>query len=150
MAMHSERKLRLMRILFLLTGVSMTVVLILLALDENLDFFYAPAAVAAGEAPAEKRIRVGGLVVSGSIKRHLQSLTVEFRLGDLQDKEIAVHYTGILPDLFKEGKGAIAVGMLHKNGIFKAEQILAKHDENYMSPEVADLLQRSDAMVAPE
>jgi len=139
--MHIDRKVRLVRILFLVTGVGMTVLLILLALDENLDFFYSPQAVVSGDAPQNRRIRIGGMVMSGSIRRDENSLDVEFLLGDLRDAQVLVRYSGILPDLFREGQGAVAIGMLQGGGEFRAEQILARHDENYMPPEVADVLE---------
>ncbi len=140
MAMPPPRKQRLIRILFLLAGVGITTLLALLALRDNLDFFYSPEAIVAGAAPLEKRIRVGGMVLAGSLQRAPDSLAIRFVLSDLQGARVQVHYVGILPDLFREGQGVVALGALGRNGVFQATEILAKHDENYMPPEVADML----------
>jgi cytochrome c-type biogenesis protein CcmE len=102
-------------------------------------FFYTPSAVAGGEAPAGHLIRVGGLVTNGSVKRQPDGLTVTFDITDYAET-IKVQYTGILPDLFREGQGIVARGRLQDGNLFVAEEVLAKHDENYMPPEVADAL----------
>ena len=118
-------------------------VLVLQALDSNIAFFVTPSEIAAGKAPQGKAFRVGGMVKDGSLKR--DNLTVSFVITDTA-KEVPVSYTGILPDLFKEGKGAVAQGKLGTDGTFVASEVLAKHDENYMPPEAqqaADQAQRA-------
>ena len=104
------------------------------AFNDNMVFFYTPTQMLAGEAPAGRSLRIGGMVEAGSIEREAGTLTIRFRITD-QDKTIPVTYTGVLPDLFKEGKGAVAQGEL-KDGVFVASEILAKHDENYMPPKL--------------
>lgn len=113
--------------------------LVLNALKTNLNYFYTPTQVANDEAPNNRSFRIGGLVLAGSLKRHTDGLTVEFVVTDTA-RNIPVSYKGILPDLFKEGKGVVAQGRLGANGYFIADQVLAKHDENYMPPEAAKAL----------
>jgi cytochrome c-type biogenesis protein CcmE len=113
--------------------------LVLNAFNSNLVFFFTPSQVANKEAPVERAFRVGGMVEEGSIKRDEDGLTVRFVITD-RVKSIPVSYKGILPDLFKEGKGAVVQGKLGQNGQFTADQVLAKHDENYMPPEAAQAL----------
>ncbi len=137
--MRTQQKQRLYLVLFIIAGVSIAIGLMLFALGKNVNMFYTPSQIVAKEAPTQTTIRVGGLVVSGSVKRQSDSLAVEFVLTD-QTEQIAVHYEGILPDLFREGQGIIALGQLQPNGIVKASQVLAKHDETYMPPEVAESL----------
>ena len=120
-------------------GVAIATVLALTAFDENLMYFYSPTEIHAGKAPADRAIRVGGLVVDGSVKREEQGLTVQFDLTD-NAEVVPVSYTGILPDLFREGQGIVAMGRINSDGLFVADEVLAKHDENYMPPEVADAL----------
>ena len=120
-----------------LLGVATT--LVLNALKTNLNYFYTPTQVANDEAPNNRSFRIGGLVLAGSLKRHTDGLTVEFVVTDTA-RNIPVSYKGILPDLFKEGKGVVAQGKLGANGYFVADQVLAKHDENYMPPEAAKAL----------
>ena len=108
--------------------------LVLNAFQSNLVFFFTPTQVAAKEAPQGRPFRIGGLVVAGSLARDPNSLTVNFRVTDTA-QTIPVSYTGLLPDLFKEGKGVVAQGTLGPDGIFRASEVLAKHDENYMPPE---------------
>jgi len=108
--------------------------LVLNAFQSNLVFFFTPTQVASNEAPRGRPFRIGGLVESGSLKRSSDSLTVTFNVTDTA-KTIPVVYTGLLPDLFKEGKGVVAQGALQADGTFKATEVLAKHDENYMPPE---------------
>ena len=120
-----------------LLGVATT--LVLNALKTNLNYFYTPTQVANDEAPNNRSFRIGGLVLAGSLKRHTDGLTVEFIVTDTA-RNIPVSYKGILPDLFKEGKGVVAQGKLGANGYFVADQVLAKHDENYMPPEAAKAL----------
>ena len=116
--------------------------LVLNAFQSNLVFFFSPSQVVANEAPRERNIRIGGLVEQGSLQREAQGLTVRFAVTDLAHK-IPVTYTGLLPDLFKEGKGVVAQGKLGADGVFRADQVLAKHDENYMPPEAAQALKNA-------
>ena len=123
----------------LVIGVAAAATLAFLAIGENMLYFFSPSQVNAGEVPADRRIRVGGLVVERSVKRNEGSLTVEFELTD-SVQTIIVRYEGILPDLFREGQGIVAIGQLSTAGVFQADEVLAKHDENYMPPEVAEAL----------
>ena len=123
--------------------------LILTAFEKNLMYFYSPSAVIAGEAPTGRKFRVGGLVVNGSVKRIPRSLTVEFTISDTVH-EVTVEYEGILPDLFREGQGIVAHGKSRSDGIFEASEVLAKHDENYMPPEVASALAAAKSNTTPE
>ncbi len=137
--MTPKRKKRLMLIALMVGGVAIAAGFALKAFNENLMFFYTPSAVAAGEAPVNHPIRVGGLVTTGSMKRQEDGLTVRFDITD-NAETITIQYTGILPDLFREGQGIVALGELGKDQLFVASEVLAKHDENYMTPEVADAL----------
>ena len=116
--------------------------LVLNAFQSNLVFFFSPTQVAANEAPRERSFRIGGLVEQGSLQREPQGLSVRFIVTDLAHR-IPVSYTGLLPDLFKEGKGVVAQGRLDADGVFRADQVLAKHDENYMPPEAAEALKNA-------
>jgi cytochrome c-type biogenesis protein CcmE len=116
--------------------------LVLNAFRSNLVFFFSPTQIAANEAPRGHSFRLGGLVEAGSLKRVPESLTVHFVVTDLAQK-IPVSYTGLLPDLFTEGKGVVAQGKLGADGVFHADQVLAKHDENYMPPEAAQALEQA-------
>lgn len=116
--------------------------LVLNAFQSNLVFFFSPTQVAAKEAPLDKTFRLGGMVRDGSLKRRADGLTVDFVVTDTA-KDIPVTYTGILPDLFKEGKGVVTQGRLGPDGVFRASEVLAKHDENYMPPEAADALKKA-------
>jgi len=116
--------------------------LVLNAFNSNLVFFFSPTQVMANEAPRERAFRVGGLVEQGSVVREPKGLTIRFLVTDTA-KSIPVTYTGLLPDLFQEGKGVVAQGRLGADGVFRAEQVLAKHDENYMAPEAADALDKA-------
>ena len=118
--------------------------LVLNAFQSNLVFFFSPSQIAANEAPRDRNFRVGGLVQEGSIQRQPGGLTINFVVTDLA-KTIPVSYTGLLPDLFREGKGVVAQGKLGADGVFRADQVLAKHDENYMPPEAADALKKAQA-----
>jgi cytochrome c-type biogenesis protein CcmE len=118
-------------------------VLVLNEFQSNLVFFFSPTQVANNEAPVGKSFRIGGLVEEGSVKRQADGVTVNFQVTDTA-KVIPVVYTGILPDLFKEGKGVVAQGKLASDGIFRADEVLAKHDENYMPPEAAGALDQAD------
>ena len=138
------RSKRLIAIACGLAALGVATALVLNAFNSNLVFFFSPTQVAAKEAPVGLSFRVGGLVEMGSIKREPQGLTTRFVVTDMA-KTIPVTYTGLLPDLFKEGKGVVAQGKLGPDGIFKADQVLAKHDENYMPPEAADALAKAKA-----
>ncbi len=116
--------------------------LILNAFNSNLVFFYSPTQVAANEAPTGRSFRIGGLVEQGSVKRESDGVSVRFVVTDTA-KIVPVVYKGILPDLFKEGKGVVAQGKLEADGVFHASEVLAKHDENYMPPEAADALEKA-------
>ncbi len=119
-------------------------VLVLNALDNNLSYFFSPTEVSQGQAPRDHVFRLGGLVETGSVQRSDKDLSVRFTVTDNAQK-ILVIYTGILPDLFMEGQGVIAQGKLGADGVFIADEVLAKHDENYMPPEVADALEKAHA-----
>jgi cytochrome c-type biogenesis protein CcmE len=116
--------------------------LVLNAFQSNLVFFFSPSQVASKEAPRDRTFRVGGLVESGSVKRDPNGLTVRFVITDTA-QVVPVAYTGMLPDLFQEGKGVVAQGKLGPDGVFVADQVLAKHDENYMPPEAAEALAKA-------
>ncbi len=137
---RSRRKVLIIGIVF---GVSLATVLGLTAFEENLLYFYSPTDVKAGKAPGTHSFRVGGLVVAGSVNREPDSLKIVFDVTDNQE-EMTIEYTGILPDLFREGQGIVAMGNLQPDGRFVAQEVLAKHDENYMPPEVADALKTSE------
>lgn len=120
-------------------GIALAAVFTLTAMKDNMMFFIPVSDVVAGEFPADRNFRVGGLVVDGSVSRESGSLEMSFRVTDLRC-ELPVRYTGVLPDLFREGQGVVAHGRIGAEGDFEADEILAKHDENYMAPEVAESL----------
>jgi cytochrome c-type biogenesis protein CcmE len=122
--------------------VAATVGLGLTALQQNINLFYTPTQIANGEAPQGARIRAGGLVKEGSLTRSEDSLTVDFVVTD-GDADTGIQYRGILPDLFREGQGIVALGRLNENGVLIADEVLAKHDENYMPPEVSSALEKT-------
>ena len=138
----SPRRKRIVWISVAVLGIGIAAALILTAFQKNLLYFYSPTQVVAGEAPTARAFRIGGLVTKGSVTRVPDSLKVSFELTDTVNK-ITVVYDGILPDLFREGQGIVANGKIGQNGIFIASQVLAKHDENYMPPEVADALEKA-------
>lgn len=140
--MHPVRKQRLYLVLFLVAFSSVAIGLVMYALRGNINLFFPPAEVAAGKAPVGSSIRVGGMVVDGSVWRSPDSLEVRFELTDYA-ATVPVVFEGILPDLFGEGQGAVAAGALREDGVLVASEVLAKHDENYMPPEVAEALERS-------
>lgn len=140
--MHPVRKQRLYLVLFVVLFSSAAIGLVTYALRGNINLFFPPADVAAGKAPIGQPIRVGGMVVDGSVQRSDDSLAVRFQLTDYE-ASVPVVYKGILPDLFGEGQGAVASGVLNNDGVLEASEVLAKHDENYMPPEVADALENS-------
>ena len=145
MAMHPKRKKKLILVLLMLTGVGLIVGLILYALSQNINLFFPPSDIAQGKAPYEKRIRAGGMVREGSVVRSPDSLLVTFVLTDYAH-DVTVSYEGILPDLFREGQGIVAQGKLQPNGVFVADEVLAKHDENYMPPEVTEAINQANEM----
>jgi len=135
------------RVVAIAAGVALIAIaaaLVLNAFQGNVVFFFSPSQVMAKEAPVEKTFRIGGMVEKGSLKRRADGLTVDFVVTDTA-KSIPVVYTGLLPDLFKEGKGVVAQGRLGPDGTFHASEVLAKHDENYMPPEVAHALSKAEA-----
>ena len=125
-----------------LVAIGVAVALVLNAFNSNLVFFYSPSQVLANEAPVGRPFRIGGMVEQGSHQREKDSLTVRFVVTDTA-KAMTVVYTGLLPDLFKEGKGVVAQGTLGKDGVFRASEVLAKHDENYMPPEAAAAIEQA-------
>jgi cytochrome c-type biogenesis protein CcmE len=143
--MKPKRRQRLVLVGLLVAGVGIAVGLALLALQENINLFFSPSQVVTGEAPVDSPFRLGGMVVDGSVSRADQSLEIRFDLTDTANT-VTVAYTGILPDLFREGQGIVAQGSVNDNGLFTATQVLAKHDETYMPPEVIDALDKAKAM----
>ncbi len=136
----APRKQRMIFVGVMVAGVAAAVALALLAIGENMLYFFSPTQVKNGEAPLGRTLRVGGLVVPGSVVRESGSLAVHFELSDNRES-LTVRYSGILPDLFREGQGIVATGALKPDGLFVAAEVLAKHDENYMPPEVAEALE---------
>ncbi|MDR2451643.1 MAG: cytochrome c maturation protein CcmE [Candidatus Accumulibacter sp.] len=140
------------RLLLILAGLAVLgaiLALILNAFHGNLVFFFSPSEVAAGHAPKERTFRVGGVVKEGSLRREADGVTLTFVVTDTE-KELVVRYQGILPDLFREGKGAVAQGRIGGDGVFAATQVLAKHDENYTPPEVAQAVDEAQKRKAIE
>lgn len=133
--MNPIRKQRLLLIAFLVVGIAAAVGMMLFALSENINHYFSPTQMAIGEAPVAQRVRGGGLVVMNSLQRDANSLLVRFEITDGKST-VPVEYEGILPDLFQEGSGVVAMGQLTAGGRFVASEVLAKHDENYMPPEV--------------
>ncbi|MCL6271663.1 cytochrome c maturation protein CcmE [Sansalvadorimonas sp. 2012CJ34-2] len=131
-------------LMFILCGVSISLTMALVALQSNINLFFTPSQMIAGEAPIGKTIRGGGLVVPGSVERSSQNLKVRFGITD-GGEQISVRYEGILPDLFQEGQGIVALGQLEQSGEFCASEVLAKHDPNYMPPEVKDAIDKVHA-----
>ena len=144
--MNPKRRKLLITVVFIVLGTGTAVGLVLAAFQQNLLYFYSPLQVKDGEAPTSRNFRIGGLVINGSVKRDPNSLAVQFGLTDTVES-ITVTYDGVLPDLFREGQGIIANGKLLPNGTFKANEVLAKHDENYMPPEVADAIKKAGGVV---
>ena len=135
----TPRRKRLLAVVAILAGVGAATALAMLAFQDNLLYFYNPSQVLAGDAPSGRTFRIGGMVTEGSLKRTEGTLQVRFVVTDYQHS-IPVSYEGLLPDLFREGQGVIAHGKLSASGEFVADEVLAKHDENYMPPEVAESL----------
>ena len=123
-------------------SVALAATLVLNAFRSNVVFFFSPSQIAAGEAPRDRAFRIGGMVETGSLKRQADGLTVHFMVTDTA-KSVPVIYRGLLPDLFREGKGVVAQGRLNADGVFRADEVLAKHDENYMPPEAAHALEQA-------
>lgn len=140
--MHPVRKQRLIIVGSVVVFSSIAIGLAAYALRGNINLFYPPVDVKAGLAPMDRPIRVGGMVVDGSVERSTETLEVRFSVTDYE-AVVPVVYVGILPDLFAEGEGAVAAGTLNADGVLQATEVLAKHDENYMPPEVADALEAS-------
>ena len=141
--MTPRRRQRMILVGLLVAGVATAVALTLTALNRNINLFFSPSQVHAGEAPQNTAFRIGGMVVDGSVKRSSNDLNVQFELTDTAHT-IAVTYSGILPDLFREGQGIVATGSLQQD-LFVAKQVLAKHDETYMPPEVSAALKAANA-----
>ena len=142
MSMNKRSKRKLL-VIMVVMGVALATVLGLTAFEENMMYFYSPTEVNNGTAPDNRTIRVGGLVVAGTVERASESLMVKFDLTD-NAEIVSLEYSGILPDLFREGQGIVATGKLNDKGVFVADDVLAKHDENYMPPEVADALEAAE------
>jgi len=140
--MSPRQKRRLMVVVLVVIGIGTATALALTAFQKNLLYFVTPSQVKAGDLPTNKRFRVGGLVVNGSV--HRSGVDVRFDLTD-GNQSVTVLYSGILPDLFREGQGIVAQGVIDGGGVFQADEVLAKHDSNYMPPEVADALKNAKA-----
>ncbi len=138
----TRKRRRMMLVLLGTLTLGVAAALVLNAFEDSVVFFYSPTELAEKKLPPERRFRVGGIVVEDSVAREADGLTVRFRLTDM-NSTVQIAYTGILPDLFREGQGIVAEGRLDKTGVFRAEEVLAKHDETYMPPEVAEALKKS-------
>ncbi len=136
----TPRRQRMLAVGLVVVGVTIAATLVVRALEENMVYFFSPTEAAAGEVPVGQKFRLGGLVVIDSFTREPGSLEALFEVTD-NNAIVTVSYTGVLPDLFQEGKGMIANGKMRADGVFVADEVLAKHDENYMSPEVARMLE---------
>ena len=144
----TPRQRRVTLVVGILVGVSAAVALAVRAMNENVMFFFDPTQVASGEAPIDKRFRLGGMVRPGTVVREPVTLEMSFVVTDFQ-KDVSVKYSGIVPDLFRENQGVVAHGRLGADGTFVADEILAKHDENYMPPEVARAIKEKHGGVMP-
>jgi len=145
----TPRRKRLLAVVAIVGGVTAATALAMLAFQDNLLYFYNPTQVVAGEAPSGRTFRIGGLVTQGSLQKTEGTLKIRFVVTDFKES-VPVNYEGLLPDLFREGQGVIAHGRLANNGEFVADEVLAKHDENYMPPEVADSLHPQPAAGSSE
>ena len=143
--MRAKRKQRLYLVILLLAGLSIAVGLTLMALKQNINLFFTPTQIVAGEAPQGVAFRIGGMVVDDSVVRSEKDLSVMFEVTDTA-KRVPVRYVGILPDLFREGQGVVALGRL-EGSTFVASEVLAKHDENYMAPEAAEAIKQANASI---
>jgi cytochrome c-type biogenesis protein CcmE len=145
----TPRRRRLILVLGILAGVGIAGGLALQAFQKNVMFFFDPSQVAAGEVPAGQRFRLGGMVTKGSVHRTAGSLEIHFTVTDFKN-DLPVTYTGVLPDLFREGQGVVAHGRVGTDGVFVADEVLAKHDEKYMPPEVARSLKNKGQAYLPK
>lgn len=145
--MTAKRRQKLFVVLGLVSLAAIAVGLTLFALRANINLFFSPVQIAAGDAPFERTLRAGGMVKEGSVSRDVETLDVAFTVTDYVD-DVEVRYSGILPDLFREGQGVVVVGELTREGWIRADEVLARHDENYMPPEVAQALE--EAGYSPE
>jgi cytochrome c-type biogenesis protein CcmE len=146
--MHPVRRQRLFIVLFIVVGASAAAGLIFYALSENLNLFYSPTQINDGEAPQNQRMRAGGMVREGSVVRAGDSLKISFVVTDYAN-DVSVTYEGILPDMFEEGQGVVVTGKLDDAGVMQAEEVLAKHDEEYMPPEVQEALDNAKELGKP-
>jgi len=144
----TPRRRRIVLVLGILAGVSLATLLAMRAFQDNVMFFFDPSQVAEGDAPIDKRFRLGGMVRPGTVERPPGSLEMSFVVTDFQ-RDVPVRYSGVVPDLFRENQGVVAHGRLGRDGIFVADEILAKHDENYMPPEVAEAIKEKHGGVMP-
>ncbi len=138
----TRKRRRLYIVVLGLSTLAVAAALVLTAFEDNIVFFYSPTDLATKNPPPDRRIRIGGIVVDDSVTRNADGVTIEFRVTDVENT-VRVSYRGILPDLFREGQGIVAGGKLGPGGVFVADEVLAKHDENYMPAEVADALKKS-------
>ncbi len=144
----TPRQRRLTLVVGILAGVSVAALLAMRAFEDNVMFFFDPSQVATGEAPVDKRFRLGGMVRPGTVQRTPGSLEMSFIVTDFK-RDVPVRYEGVVPDLFRENQGVVAHGRLGQDGTFVADEILAKHDENYMPPEVARAIKEKHGGVMP-
>jgi len=142
--MTPRRKRRLALVAVLVLAAAVATSLMLAAFRQNLVYFYTPTAIAKGDAPIGHKFRIGGLVANGSVEHEPDSMDVRFRVTDTANG-VPVVYSGVLPDLFREGQGIVVDGRLNSSGVFVADRVLAKHDENYMPPEAAEALKEAGA-----
>jgi len=140
--MHPVRKKRILAISSIVIVLGLALSLVMYALQQNINLFYSPTQIASGEAPEGVMLRAGGMVVEGSVHRDNKTLAVSFDVTDFGEK-VRIEYKGILPDLFREGQGIVAQGKLNAEGTLIASEVLAKHDEEYMPPEIAEALEQS-------
>jgi cytochrome c-type biogenesis protein CcmE len=147
--MHELRRRRLVALSIGLVGLGIAAGFVVYALRENMQHFVSPSDIALGKAPAGHRFRLGGVVLEGSVRRSAESLNVDFIVTD-RFKDIPVRFNGILPDLFREGQSVVATGTLEGSARFIAEEVLAKHDENYMPAEVAEAIANAKALEAAQ
>ncbi len=138
----TRKRRRLYIVVLGLSTLAVSAALVLTAFEDSIVFFYSPTDLATKDLPPDRRIRIGGIVVEDSVRKGPDGVTIEFRVTDIENT-IRVSYRGILPDLFREGQGIVAGGKLGAGGVFVADEVLAKHDENYMPAEVADALKKS-------
>jgi len=148
MSNMTPRRRRMVLVGLIVLGVGAATAFALTAFKDNLLYYYPPSDVTAGKAPSDRVFRLGGMVEEGSVKRETGSMEVRFIVTDFH-QDVTVSYRGVLPDLFREGQGVITRGRLGADGVFMAQEVLAKHDENYMPPEVAETLRKQHRQKAP-